>query len=399
MAHRVDDRPVPARGVGPHPRRRPDRPLRGQPVRRAGDAGRRARAGSSTSPRSPAWSRLRLQCAFVAAKAGVVNLTKAMALELGPHGILVNGIAPGSTLTEGTRKLFYGEGGRSATRSSRCSPTSRSAAPPRSDEIAVAALFLADPENSYMNGHILTVDGGWTAGLRARVLGRGRGKGRDTHASRPLSLGRRNEPHRPPRHSPGGGTADVQGLRRRGCEASIPRPLAAGGARISDRLADLAAVPDQPGRADRPAQRRTTAETLLIDGNTGTQLDVPPHSVTPPDSGLPNAGPFGRSFTEKIPAWQFGGEACVIDCRRPARRRARRPERPRHEGTGHRLGEGAPAARPRRRGPVPQRLQRQVLQAPARGPAVRRRPGRGQDARLARPRPRLHGIPRRAARS
>jgi len=32
------------------------------------------------------------------------------------------------------------------------------------DEIAVAALFLADPENSYMNGHILTVDGGWTAG-------------------------------------------------------------------------------------------------------------------------------------------------------------------------------------------------------------------------------------------
>ena len=56
-------------------------------------------------------------------------------------------------------------------------------------------------------------------------------------------------------------------------------------------------------------------ETLIIDGNTGTQLDVPPHSVTPPGSGLPNAGPFGRAFTETIPAWQFGGEACVIDCR------------------------------------------------------------------------------------
>src|SRR5262249_43989253 len=54
---------------------------------------------------------LRLQCSYVAAKAGVVNLTRAMALELGPRGILVNGVAPGSTLTEGTRKLFYGEDG------------------------------------------------------------------------------------------------------------------------------------------------------------------------------------------------------------------------------------------------------------------------------------------------
>ena len=53
---------------------------------------------------------LRLQCAFVAAKAGVVNLTKAMALELGPHGILVNGIAPGSTLTEGTRQALLRRG-------------------------------------------------------------------------------------------------------------------------------------------------------------------------------------------------------------------------------------------------------------------------------------------------
>lgn len=107
---------------------------------------------------------LRLQCAFVAAKAGVVNLTKAMALELGPHGILVNGIAPGSTLTEGTRKLFYGEGGLfhdSVKQMLAHIPLGR---PGETREIAVAALFLADPENSYMNGHVLTVDGGWTAG-------------------------------------------------------------------------------------------------------------------------------------------------------------------------------------------------------------------------------------------
>ncbi len=57
------------------------------------------------------------------------------------------------------------------------------------------------------------------------------------------------------------------------------------------------------------------SDILIIDGNTGTQLDVPPHSVTPADSGLPSAGPFGRSYTDVVPAWQFGGAACVIDCR------------------------------------------------------------------------------------
>ncbi len=56
-------------------------------------------------------------------------------------------------------------------------------------------------------------------------------------------------------------------------------------------------------------------DTLLIDPNTGTQMDVPPHSIPPPDSELPNAGPAGLLYTERIPSWQFCGEACVIDCR------------------------------------------------------------------------------------
>jgi NAD(P)-dependent dehydrogenase (short-subunit alcohol dehydrogenase family) len=107
---------------------------------------------------------LRLQCAFIAAKAGVVNLTRAMALELGPHGILVNGIAPGSTLTEGTKQLFYGEGGTFRDSAQRMLDHVPLARPGTVDEIAIAALFLADPENSYMNGHVLVVDGGWTAG-------------------------------------------------------------------------------------------------------------------------------------------------------------------------------------------------------------------------------------------
>ncbi len=107
---------------------------------------------------------LRLQCAYVAAKAGVVNLTRAMALELGPYGILVNGIAPGSILTEGTRRLFYAEDGSFHAHAQRMLDHVPLGRPGLPEEIAVAVLFLADPENSYTNGHILTVDGGWTAG-------------------------------------------------------------------------------------------------------------------------------------------------------------------------------------------------------------------------------------------
>ncbi len=56
-------------------------------------------------------------------------------------------------------------------------------------------------------------------------------------------------------------------------------------------------------------------DTLLIDGNTGTQLDVPPHSVARPELKREKSGPLGLLYTDKIEAWQFGGEACVVDVR------------------------------------------------------------------------------------
>ncbi|MEM8945741.1 MAG: cyclase family protein [Planctomycetota bacterium] len=56
-------------------------------------------------------------------------------------------------------------------------------------------------------------------------------------------------------------------------------------------------------------------DVLMIDGNTGTQMDVPPHSVARPDLNRPKSGPFGLAYTDRIEPWQFGGEACVIDVR------------------------------------------------------------------------------------
>ncbi len=107
---------------------------------------------------------LRLQCAFVAAKAGVINLTKAMAIELGPLGILVNAIAPGSIMTQGTRELFYGDDGKFRKSVEQLLAHIPLGRPGTTEEVAHAALFLAAAETSYINGHILVVDGGWTAG-------------------------------------------------------------------------------------------------------------------------------------------------------------------------------------------------------------------------------------------
>lgn len=104
---------------------------------------------------------LRLQCAFAAAKAGLINLTRASALELAPHGINVNAIAPGSTLTRGTESMFYSDRERAESLLSHV-PLGRPGTP---EDMAYAALFLSSAASSYITGTVVVVDGGWTCGF------------------------------------------------------------------------------------------------------------------------------------------------------------------------------------------------------------------------------------------
>ena len=106
----------------------------------------------------------RLQCAFTAAKAGIVHLTKTMAIELAEQGILVNCVSPGSTLTKGTKDLFYGEHGVQRERVERMLSHVPLGRPGTVEEIAHSVLFFVSPASSYITGQNLCVDGGWTAG-------------------------------------------------------------------------------------------------------------------------------------------------------------------------------------------------------------------------------------------
>lgn len=98
--------------------------------------------------------------AYCASKAGVVSLTRSMALEYGKQGLRVNALCPGGVLTPMIEGFQLPEGA-DQDMMRRLMPL---VAPARPEEIAGAVAYLASPEARYVNGAVLAIDGGQTAG-------------------------------------------------------------------------------------------------------------------------------------------------------------------------------------------------------------------------------------------
>lgn len=95
---------------------------------------------------------------YAAAKGAVRQLVRGMAVDLAPHGVRVNAIAPGPTETPGNREFFARPEVAEVNR--RLVPLGRMAQP---EEMVGAAVFLASDEASYVTGATIFVDGGYTA--------------------------------------------------------------------------------------------------------------------------------------------------------------------------------------------------------------------------------------------
>ncbi len=94
------------------------------------------------------------QAHYSAAKAGLIGMTKALAKELGPSGILVNAIAPTTILTPKERERMTPERHEKLIAQI---PVGRIATP---DDISRVALFLGSGMNTFVNGEVITVGGG-----------------------------------------------------------------------------------------------------------------------------------------------------------------------------------------------------------------------------------------------
>lgn len=101
-----------------------------------------------------------LSAAYCAAKGGVIQLTRQMAVDFGPQGVRVNAVAPGTTLTPMIERLFAEMEPEARDEIAERHPIGRFARP---HEIARAILFLGSDAASFITGTILPVDGGYTA--------------------------------------------------------------------------------------------------------------------------------------------------------------------------------------------------------------------------------------------
>jgi NAD(P)-dependent dehydrogenase (short-subunit alcohol dehydrogenase family) len=99
---------------------------------------------------------------YDAAKAGIINLTRQMAVDFGHQGIRVNAICPGWILLEGGEDRLHQHPDLARSVATQY-PIGR---PGRMVEVARAALFLASDESSFITGHALMVDGGLTIQLQ-----------------------------------------------------------------------------------------------------------------------------------------------------------------------------------------------------------------------------------------
>ena len=95
--------------------------------------------------------------AYCTAKGGIVNLTRQLAVDFGPQGIIVNAIAPGKILT---RPADEPDSPEVLAYSHARTPFARLGRPA---DVAAAAVFLASDECTYVSGTNLMVDGGWMA--------------------------------------------------------------------------------------------------------------------------------------------------------------------------------------------------------------------------------------------
>jgi meso-butanediol dehydrogenase / (S,S)-butanediol dehydrogenase / diacetyl reductase len=106
--------------------------------------------------------------AYSASKAGVILLTKNMALDFAKDGIRVNVVCPAGALTPRTSG-YFDKAPELKREIAALRPMNRFAEP---EEIARPAIFLASPDASYITGATLMVDGGLTAGFRSPIFDR-----------------------------------------------------------------------------------------------------------------------------------------------------------------------------------------------------------------------------------